>query len=261
MKTPTATFLSVSAVIVAAGSAMVINTNIFSSTSALAGTAVAMPVAETPVGDQSTAQPAAPAETSDIEVQVSTVTGDTTVSPQAVRRSASTTVLPAPGDTPITPQGTTVSTIAAATPLPGAPLVVPASSSSPSTTGTTPTSIPSPSEVVVFDVPNIGEVTISRTGALLTITGAGSRFGYEVDVERRAGVLVEVEFESVRAHYIFRARVVADTIVTDISSHSFPVPGGSTTIPGPVEREDDEHGEDEHGEEHDDEDEDEHDDD
>lgn len=110
----------------------------------------------------------------------------------------------------------------------------------------------------VFDVPNVGEVTIAKNGDQLSVVSAASQYGYQVDVERAKGAIVKVEFEGPQAHYEFRAKVVDGSILTNISSHGFPVPGGDDSTPKASQRDHDDHEEDD---EHDEHDEDEHDDD
>lgn len=111
----------------------------------------------------------------------------------------------------------------------------------------------------VFDVPNVGEVTIARNGDQLSVVSAKSQHGYQVDVERAEGAIVKVEFEGPQAHYEFRAKVVDGSIMTNISSHGFPVPGGDGSTPKASQRhhdDDDDHDDDDH--DHDDDHEDDH---
>ena len=118
-------------------------------------------------------------------------------------------------------------------------------------------------DTTVFDVPNVGEVTIAKNGDQLSVVSAASQYGYQVDVERAKGAIVKVEFEGAQAHYEFRAKVVDGSILTNISSHGFPVPGGDDSTPKASQRDHDDHEEDDEHDEHDEDehDEDEHDDD
>ena len=182
MKTPTATILSLGAVLIASGAALAINTSIFSGATAFAGEEALL---------------------------ADTVAPPTTESDRT-RTSNSTT------------SSAEQSTALAMTPSVGEVR-----------------SRPADAETVVFDVPNVGEVTISRTDDNLLVTDAQSSFGYSVMVERRSGELVEVEFEGASDHFVFRAKVVAGSIITDVSSHDFPRPGGNGTTPQSTRRYDD----------------------
>lgn len=209
MKTPTATVLSVGAVLIAGGVALAINTSIFSGTTALASE-------EALLAD--------------------------TVKPPKIESEMNTNA----AMTNRTASGTTPSTAIA---------MIPSVAEVPS--------LPDNAETVVFDVPNVGEVTVSRTDDKLSVTSARSSFGYSVMVVGRSGHLVEVEFEGSSAHFVFRAKVVAGSIITDVSSHDFPRPGGNGTMPQSTKRynDDDDDDDDEYEGDHDDDDEGDHDDD
>lgn len=118
----------------------------------------------------------------------------------------------------------------------------------PSTQSNAPTQ-PTASTDIVYDVPGVGVVTLAQSGDTLSVVDAAPSDGYDVKVKQSAGAIVEVEFEGNPADYVFRAKVVAGSIVTDISSHTFPKPGGNGVMPVPSER---------HGEHHDDDDREEH---
>ena len=194
MKTPTATILSLGAVLIASGAALAINTSIFSGATAFAGEEALL------------ADTVAPPTT---ESDRATTTNSTTLS--AVQSTA-LAMTPSVGEVP---------------------------------------SRPADAETVVFDVPNVGEITISRTDDNLLVTDARSSFGYSVMVEHRSGELVEVEFEGASAHFVFRAKVVAGSIITDVSSHDFPRPGGNGTTPQSTRRyDDDNHDDDNHDADH-----------
>ena len=106
--------------------------------------------------------------------------------------------------------------------------------------------------VTTFDVPNIGSVTVARDGNVLRVDAVEVTDGYNSNVKCASGDSVEVEFESVAMDYEFRARVVNGQILTDVSTHDFPRPGGPGTEQPRAERRHrgDDDGE-EHGEDHD----------
>jgi hypothetical protein len=99
-----------------------------------------------------------------------------------------------------------------------------------------------------FDVPNIGSVTVARDGNMLRVDAVEVTDGYTSHVKCASGEGVEVEFESAAMDYEFRARVVNDRILTDVSTHDFPRPGGPGTEQPRAERR--QHGDDDEGHEH-----------
>lgn len=107
------------------------------------------------------------------------------------------------------------------------------SSAEPRPERTTPVTAPAGATTSVYDVPQVGTVTVARSGTTLYVTAASALSGYSYEIDKAQGGLIEVEFRSASVHYEFRAKVVDGNVVTDVSSHDFPRPGGQKGGPRP----------------------------
>ena len=92
-----------------------------------------------------------------------------------------------------------------------------------------------------YDLPSVGSVTLSRTLDELSVDSTSTVDGYNADVQIANGPLVRVEFRGGENHYEFKAMVVAGEVVTDVSVHGFPQPGGRV-FPGHHDRDSDDDG-------------------
>jgi hypothetical protein len=102
-------------------------------------------------------------------------------------------------------------------------------------------SSPSNGTQTSYDLPGVGSVTLTRNLDELTIDSTSIEDGYNAEVQIAKGSLVKVEFRGGENHYEFRAMVVAGEVVTDVSVHGFPQPGGRV-FPGHHDRDSDDDG-------------------
>jgi hypothetical protein len=98
----------------------------------------------------------------------------------------------------------------------------------------------------------------------LTVEAVTATSRFESEIQVQAGPRIQVEFRSTEAHYEFKAMTVGGQILTDISVHGFPKPGGMVSPSrskhddeddedeDEEEDRDDDHEEDDEGDEHDD---------
>jgi hypothetical protein len=225
MKTSTATTLSVAVVISAATVAMAVNTNLFSTTTALAETQVTVPMAR--MIDQQ-----ANAEVSPLPDSAAST------SPALTAAASSETDLPNPADVDAS--------------SPSLPVAPPALSTTTAKSTT-------------YDLPGIGSVTLRQNEDSLTVEAVTTTSRFESEIQIQTGPRIQVEFRTTEAHYEFKAMTVDGRILTDISVHGFPKPGGLVSPSRSryededendeyekEDRDDDEHEDDEDGVENDD---------